>query len=201
MMKKITKLALLAVAAAFLVAALPACSSGSGGEGDSGTNNTPSTGGTSGTTGGTTGGNTGGGGASTGSWNFKARNDTVPVGANAWDATTALTADVELDADSGTGTFVVLSGAKAKYNNGLQFSNGQSAKNLFNITGTGSVSIEYNAPSAATTDKPFFLYADGDEANKVTATSGSPSGTYTVTISGETKFYSNDCRIITVNFK
>ena len=34
MMKKLSKLALLAAAAAFLVAALPACSSGSGGEGD-----------------------------------------------------------------------------------------------------------------------------------------------------------------------
>lgn len=35
MMKKLSKLALLAVAAAFLAVALPACSSGSGGEGDS----------------------------------------------------------------------------------------------------------------------------------------------------------------------
>ena len=46
MMKKLSKLALLAAAAAFLVAALPACSSGSGGEGDtaqgSGSNNSGS---------------------------------------------------------------------------------------------------------------------------------------------------------------
>ena len=152
---------------------------------------------------GTGGSGTGGSGAavtnSTGVWNFSSRT-TAPTGANAWDASTALTSDVNLDANSGTGTFTVLTGAKAKYNSGLQFSNGSSAKNLFNITGTGSVSITYNAPSDATTGKPFFLYAEGDEANKVTATSGKPSGTYTVTISGTKKFYSNDCRILNVSF-
>ena len=54
MMKKITKLALLAVAAAFLVAALPACSSGSSDDDDT----------TQGSGGGGTGGSGGGGGGS-----------------------------------------------------------------------------------------------------------------------------------------
>ena len=105
-----------------------------------------------------------------------------------------------MDADSGTGTFTVLSGAKAKWNTGLQFSNGSSAKNLFNINGKGRITITYNAPSDATEEKPFTLYAEGDEAHKITATSGKPSGTYTVTLTGNTKFYSNDCRILKAEF-
>ena len=58
MMKKLSKLALLAVAAAFLVAALPACSSGSGGEGD-----TAQGSGGSGTGGGGSGSGSGGSGS------------------------------------------------------------------------------------------------------------------------------------------
>ena len=137
--------------------------------------------------------------SSTGVWNFKNRT-VAPEGANSWDASTALTADVVLEADSGTGTVTVKSGVKAKYNSGLQFSNGSSAKNLFNINGFGKVAIAYNAPSDATVAKPFALYAEGDEDNKITATTGKPSGTYTVTISGDTKIYSNDCRILSITF-
>lgn len=137
---------------------------------------------------------------STGVWNLKERTE-APDGANAWDASTALASDVVLAADSGTGTLTVLKGVKAKYNSGLQFSNGSSAKNLFCIEGTGKVAITYNAPSTATESKPFALYAEGDEANKVTATEGKPSGTYEVNISGKTKFFSNDCRLVKVEFK
>ncbi|MDE7227845.1 MAG: hypothetical protein K2N31_05965 [Treponemataceae bacterium] len=191
MMKKITRIAALLAATAMLFGAI-GCYSGTSGEWNRDSNNGA---------GQPSGGNAGetGGEHSTGSWDFEKRS-AAPAGANAWDASIALTSDVELTADSGTGKFVVLTGVKAKYNNGLQFSNGSSAKNLFNITGEGSVSITYNAPADATDAKPFFLYADGDETHKVTASSGKPTGTYTVTISGETKFYSNDCRILTVKF-
>lgn len=63
MMKKLSKLALLAAAAAFLVAALPACSSGSGGEGDTAQGSGSGTGG-SGTGGGGSGSGSGGGSGS-----------------------------------------------------------------------------------------------------------------------------------------
>ena len=137
---------------------------------------------------------------STGVWNFKERTE-APAGANDWNASIALDDDVVLAADSGTGTFTVLKGVKAKYNSGLQFSNGSAAKNLFCIEGTGKVIITYNAPSDASESKPFALYAEGDESNKITATTGKPSGNYEVNISGNTKFYSNDCRIVKVEFK
>ncbi|MBQ8013939.1 MAG: hypothetical protein IJ257_06045 [Treponema sp.] len=153
---------------------------------------------------------------STGSWDFSSRSGT-PDGANSWDASTALTSDVVLAADSGTGTFTVLTGVKAKYNSGLQFSASKtntskgtvsSLKNNFKVTGTGKITFELKVVTASSD-----YTADGGQKTGIALSAdiadselldGSTAGTkYTKSfdIDGETNFYIGNLKILSAKFE
>ncbi len=153
---------------------------------------------------------------STGVWNFENRT-AAPTGANAWDAKTELTSDVTIASDSGTGTFTVLKGVKAKYNNGLQFSASKtstsknsvsSLKNNFTVDGKGKITFKLKVVTASAD-----YAADGGQKTGIALSAdvedselldGSTSGTiYTKSfdIDGETKFYIGNLKILEASFE
>lgn len=149
----------------------------------------------------------------TGIWTFSSRTE-APAGANAWDASTALSSDVVLAADSGTGTFTVLSGVKAKYNSGLQFSASKtktatnsvsSLKKNFKINGVGTAVFKLKVVTACAD----YTANDGQKTGIGTSADaevldGSVAGTeYTKSfaINGETDFYIGNLKILSVKIE
>ena len=167
MMKKITRLALLAVAAAFLVAALPACSSGSGGEGDTAQSGTGGGGGTGGSGGGGAGGSGGSGAGGTKTYVLDATVAAVP-------ADYEKETDISLVADGLTFTFNSSKEGttgetynhKNRYNMGGRMTSGNNYIG-FTTTGAGSVVVHfYNNGSSAGGRHAVFITDKPEDATK-----------------------------------